>query len=127
MIRPQYHFRESSEGLLAWDVRRLVKLSENFTINSVKLTSIKEIDDTYWYDLEGAIPTCRNIAEHAKLINDADLQYPIILCEDGKIMDGMHRVCKALLLDKKSILVVQFKKYIDPDFINMFPDDLPYD
>jgi|GEM_PF-5678144 len=29
VIRAQYHFRASEQGLLAWDVRRLVRLSRD--------------------------------------------------------------------------------------------------
>ncbi len=31
-IRAQYHFRASEQGLLAWDVRRLVRLSRDLPV-----------------------------------------------------------------------------------------------
>lgn len=31
----------------------------------------------YWYELSPLQPTCRNIVEHMKLIEAADLTYPI--------------------------------------------------
>ena len=34
---------------------------------------------------------------HTRLILDCNLGFPIILSSDGRVMDGMHRVCKALL------------------------------
>ena len=126
-IRKQYHFRRSSQGLLAWDVTKLIEDSAGLTVKEVKLDKIKELDECFWYDEGGSEPTCRNIVEHIKLIEAADLLYPIILSNDGRVMDGMHRVCKALLEGRKTILVMQFNKDIPPDYINVNPEDLPYD
>ena len=32
-----------------------------------------------------------------RLVERAELAYPIILAPDGRVLDGMHRVAKALL------------------------------
>jgi len=124
-MRPQYHFRESEQGLLVWDVSRLIRLSRELPIIEIDLQSINEIDETFWYALGGAIPTCRNVVEHASLINNADLSYPIILCEEARVMDGMHRVCKALMLKHSMLKAVQFERYIAPDYIDVKIEDLP--
>ena len=112
--------------MLAWDVRRLIKLAADLNVISVKLADIEGIDTPYWYDSEGDRPTCRSIVAHMQLVNAADLQYPIILSYDGKVMDGMHRVCKALLNNDKVIQAVQFKDDIPPDYIGVAPEGLPY-
>ena len=125
--RKQYHFRASQNGLLSWDVSRLIEKSSGLPVKSVSLSDIRELDECFWYDLGGASPTCRNIVEHVKLIQATDLQYPIILSKDGRVMDGMHRVCKALLQGLKCIKAVQFNHEIPPDFINREPNELPYD
>ena len=125
--RKQYHFRASQSGLLSWDVTRLIEKSSGLPVKSVSLSNIRELDECFWYDLGGASPTCRNIVEHVKLIQATDLQYPIILSKDGRVMDGMHRVCKALLQGLKCIKAVQFNHEIPPDFINREPNELPYD
>jgi hypothetical protein len=36
--------------------------------------------------------------EHVRLIEAADLSFAIILSSDGRVMDGIHRVAKAVLL-----------------------------
>jgi hypothetical protein len=41
-------------------------------------------------------------------------------------MDGMHRVCKALLLGHQDIEAVRFVDDPTPDYIGVAPDDLPY-
>jgi hypothetical protein len=59
-------------------------------------------------------------------MNAADLRYPIILCADGKIMDGMHRTLKALLTNDQNILAKKFAITPASDFVDVYPDDLPY-
>lgn len=49
MIRAQYYFRDSEEGLLAWDVRRLDELSRRLPVETIKLRSIAEQDEEHWY------------------------------------------------------------------------------
>ncbi|MBK1881096.1 hypothetical protein JIN85_01645 [Luteolibacter pohnpeiensis] len=126
-MRPQYHFRPSEQGLLAWDVRNLIKKTIDLTPSEIELTSILEIDEMYWYDSEGDAPTCRSIANHSKLINGADLSFPIILDPDGRVMDGMHRVCKALVLGLEKIDAYKLPEMPDPDFIGISAKDLPYE
>ena len=125
-MRKQYHFRPSERGLLAWDVDRLVAMSEEFPRIQVPLTAIRELDEPFWFGL-GDTPTCRAVVEHARLIEAADLSFPIILSSDGRVMDGMHRVAKAALLRRPTIEAVRFTDDPDPDYVDVHPDELPYD
>ena len=122
-MRKQYHFRPSAAGLRAWDIDRLVAVSKCLKWQLVPVASIRELDEPYW---RGPM-TCRNIAEHARLIEEADLGCPIILSSDGRIMDGMHRVLKALMLGERHIRAVRFLADPEPDFVGVDPDELPYD
>jgi len=70
--------------------------------------------------------TCREITEHARLMIDCDLTYPVILSIDGRVMDGMHRICKALLEGRSEIEAVRFVHDPEPDYVGVDPDDLPY-
>ena len=90
------------------------------------LDSIREIDENFWFGDESDIPTCRAIAEHARLILDADLGFPIILSSDGRVMDGMHRVAKALLEGHEAIEAVKFSQDPELDYEDVHPDDLIY-
>ena len=56
---------------------------------------------------------------------DCDFTFPIILSRDGRVMDGMHRVCKALLLGQRDIEAVRFTQDPAPDYVGVHPDDLP--
>jgi hypothetical protein len=125
-MRAQYHFRRSPEGLLAWDVRRLVELAGTLTRELVPLVAIRELDEPYWCGGEGQRMTCREVVGHARLMLDCDLAFPVILSSDGRVMDGMHRVCKALLEGLSEIEAVRFIEDPEPDYIGVEPDDLPY-
>lgn len=125
-MRKQYYFRPSNTGYHAWDVDRLVILTKNFERQRVKLDSIREIDENFWFGDKNDIPTCRAIVEHVRLIAETDLSYPIILSADGRVMDGMHRVAKALLKGQEMIEAVQFSQDPKPDYEDVNPDDLPY-
>ena len=124
-LHQQYHFRKSKNGLLAWDVLKLIEFSKDFEIIQIPLEEIQELKENYWFDF-GELPSCENISRHAKQIYEADLSYPIILCPEGRVMDGMHRVCKAFLTEQKNISAVKFTKLHDPDHVGKQPSELPY-
>jgi hypothetical protein len=125
-MRKQYYFRRAERGLMAWDVDRLVALTKHSPRNHVPLTAIRELDAPFSSEEEGA-PTWRAVVEHARLIAAADLSFPIILSSDGRVMDGMHRVAKAVLLGQATIEAVQFTGDPEPDYIGVHPHELPYD
>jgi hypothetical protein len=66
------------------------------------------------------------VVDHVRLIEEVDLSHPIILGFDGRVMDGMHRVAKALLRGRTKIRAVQFETALEPDYRNCRPEDLPY-
>ena len=124
-MRKQYHFRPSNEGLRAWDVDRLRELTRELQPQQVPLAEIREINEPYWFG-DGIAPSVREVVEHARLIEDADLQYPVILCPDRRVMDGMHRIGKALLRGDESILAYVLLALPAPDYVGREPEDLPY-
>jgi hypothetical protein len=125
-MRKQYHLRPSASGLLAWDVHRLVALTAGLPAREVPLAAIRELDEPFWFGGAGAA-TCRAVAEHARLIHEAELRHPIILGADGRVMDGMHRVAKAYLAGRATIRAVQLPVDPEPDFVGVDEDALPYD
>jgi hypothetical protein len=90
----------SEIGQHQWAVARLIQLSRDLPVFDAPLDCL-----SVWkkYDL-----TMRELVMHCKAIEDADLSYPIILDEDGEIMDGRHRIMKAMLLGLKTIKAVRF-------------------
>lgn len=69
---------------------------------------------------------CPLVLEHVRLIEEVDLSYPIILGPHGRVMDGMHRVARAILEARQTITAVRLTEVPDPDFRNCSPDELPY-
>ena len=126
-MRKQYHIRDSERGLLAWDVDRLIRLTSKQEPVDVLLESIRELDENFWFSGDGDTPSCRRVAEHARLINETDLGHPVILDPDGRVMDGMHRVCKALIHGSPTIKAVRFSAMPEPDFVDVPIDELPYE
>jgi hypothetical protein len=125
-MRTQYHFRKSPKGLCAWNVHRLIELSRYLARERVPISAIRELDETYWTDEDNQRLTCRQIADHARLIQDCDLSFAVILSSDGRVMDGMHRICKALLQGSSDVEAVRFVRDPEPDYIGAHPDVLPY-
>jgi hypothetical protein len=125
-VRAQYHFRNSPEGLRAWDVRKLVGLARGLSAQRVPLSQIRELDETYWSGDPPRPMTCREVAEHARLMMECSLSFPVILSSDGRVMDGMHRICKALFEGRDDILAVRFVEDPPPDYVGVAEDDLPY-
>ena len=107
-------------------MRKLLVSAESLPIEDVALSSIKEVDEPYWFGEGGDAPTCRRIMDHATQVAGTDLAYPILLCADGRIMDGMHRVMKALGFGYKVIKARKLLETPSPDFIDVAPEDLDY-
>lgn len=123
-VRKQYYFRPSAQGLLAWDVDRLIELSRNFTRKHMRITDLGELDRKWSGDDEGQ--TWRGLIEHIRLIEAADLSFPIILAANGEVMDGRHRIAKAALANRDTIECVQFDEDPPPDHVGKRPEELPY-
>jgi len=88
-------------GKNMWSVQRLIDLTKDFPVMEIPLDHLN-IYNTY------EKLTLREMAMHIRVINNADLSFPIILDEDGEIMDGRHRIIKALLSGEKTIKAVRF-------------------
>lgn len=125
-MRQQYHFRKIDGHLYIWDVNKIIKSLEGKKPRKVAIAAIKELDEAYWFE-KGALVTGRDFLHHMRLVNEASLSYPIILCSEGRLIDGMHRVIKAALLNQESIYAVQLDSPLAPDYVDVDPDTLPYD
>jgi hypothetical protein len=125
-VRKQYHFWPAERGFDAWDVDRLIELGRALPVEQVAVNSISEIDTAYWFDGSAEVATVRKVVEHCQLITDVDMAYPIILGYDGRVVDGMHRVARALLEGKRELHAVRFSAPVEPDYRCCFPNELPY-
>ena len=126
-LRPQYHFRDVDGRMFIWDVRKLLKNAATLPEISVALSDIAELDESYWFDATLQPATCRAVGDHMKLVDAADLAYPILLCADGRVMDGMHRVVKAYVHGHTTIMARQLPVTPPPDHIDVAAEDLSYE
>lgn len=94
-------------GNHSWSVSRLFELSKDLKVMNVPLDHLNVFNS---YESL----TLRDMVMHMNAINDADLEYPIILDEDGDIMDGRHRIMKAMLIGAKTIKAVRFEENPNP-------------
>src|SRR5580658_290369 len=124
-MRAQYHFRNSPAGLCAWNVERLIQLSSTLPRVRVPLSAIAELDEPYWAGEASQKLTCRQVVGHACLMLESNLEFPVILSSNGRVMDGMHRICKALFEGRCEIEAVRFVQDPEPDYVGIHPDDLP--
>jgi hypothetical protein len=91
----------------------------------VALDEIGEIDSVYWF-YEQRPATVREVALHVRLTQEVDTSYPIILGPDGRVMDGMHRIVRALIEERPTITAVRLPSLPEPDYRDCRPEDLPY-
>ena len=114
---------EDGEPLQIWEVERLWKLAADLPIKHVPLSTLSDLDRVGWYGQPSNAGhlTLREVAEHARRIQEADLEYPIILSAEGHLLDGFHRLAKAHLLGMSEIAAVQFSENPEPDRLRPLP------
>ena len=95
-------------GKHSWHVSRLFELSRKLEVKDVPLDYLNLYNNRY----ENL--SMRELVMHMNAVKNADLSHPIILDEDGEIMDGRHRIMKALLNGDETIRVVRFDENPSP-------------
>ncbi len=74
------------------------------------------------YNIKGG--PVRDFVASMKHVLDADLQYPIIMDQDGWVIDGRHRIARALLDGCETIKAVRFETNPPPAY---YGEDQPSD
>lgn len=98
-------------GRHTWNVARLFELSRHLPVLDIPLDHLCV---NYTYEKL----RLRDMVMHMKAVEAADLDRPIILDEDGELMDGRHRLMKAMLHGIPSIKAVRFDTNPEPDSIS---------
>lgn len=106
-IKKAWDFKESQSITISgkvYNVHDCIRLSSELDV--VEL----DIDSIYIGYCCPNSSTMRSFVEHMKSTMEADLDCPIILNEDGVIIDGRHRLSKALYLGEKTIKARRFNE-----------------
>lgn len=104
---PKHDSQWSVIGRHKWSVARLIALSKDFPVMEVPLVHMN-----VYSKYDGL--RLRDMVMHMRAVNEADLSFPIILDEDGEIMDGRHRIMKAMLTGQETIKAVRFVENPSP-------------
>lgn len=94
-------------GKNLWRVGRLFDLAKDLPVMEVPIDHLN-----VWHIYKDI--TLREMVMHIQVVLDADLDYPIILDEDGEILDGRHRLMKAIYMKRDTIKAVRFQENPDP-------------
>lgn len=102
----EYSKQECRLGKNIWSVPRLAELSQKLNTFDAPLDCLCVYRK---YDI-----TLREMLMHIKAVMSADTSFPIILDEDGELMDGAHRIMAAILRGEATIKAVRFEENPSP-------------
>lgn len=100
-----------NDGNGVYLVTSLIEQSKNLPVIDIPLAAIFVGSDVF-----SPITNAYELAKHMKRVQETNLEYPIIMDEEGFIMDGWHRVAKALLEGRSTIKAVRFEQTPAPDY-----------
>lgn len=112
---------------LVWYEDSLWRLAADLPVMEMELDSVKAwtgtpaLDEDCWF-VGARPPSLREVARHCQRINAVTFEYPIILSDDGTLMDGGHRLCKALVEGRTTIKAVRFPSMPPPDEVQDVAD-----
>ena len=108
------HKQVHKVGNKVWYVSSLLKEAEFLPVETRNIEDIRAVKLNLPLLKDHGV-THLELAYHMKVALEADMNFPIILAKDGRIMDGHHRVIKALALGIPQVKVVQFTEDPVPD------------
>lgn len=92
----------------SWNVAYLHQMSKDLEVMDIPLDHIRM---DYGFDKGD---TMRGLLQHMKAVLDANMGHPIILDEDGFVLDGRHRLARAIFEKMETIKAVRFVKTPKP-------------
>lgn len=101
----------SGLGDRVWKIQDLLKAVENEPTYEVPLAFLDLSSHTF--EQEGGLI---DFAQHMKHVMECDLSQPIIFDQWGRILDGRHRLVKALIKGKTTILAKKIPDGTQPTY-----------
>ncbi|MRW88863.1 hypothetical protein GJ699_02575 [Duganella sp. FT80W] len=106
------HENTFSQDGKVWNVTNLIARAKDLEPFDLPLAAIY-LGTEVW----GATGTPYGMAFHMRRALDVDTSYPVIMSEEGFIMDGWHRVLRALIDGNATIKAVRFAKTPPHDYL----------
>ena len=106
------HENRFRSGGKFWLIPNLIEQAKCLPVMEIPLCAIFTGSEV-WEPIQSP----QQLARHMKQVMDADMSYPIIMDDEGFIMDGWHRVAKALLEGRETIKAVRFENTPAPDYV----------
>lgn len=101
-----------SHGDKVWIVANLVERAKSLTPFDLPLAAVYSGSDVW-----DPVTSAYGLAQQMRRVLDVDTSHPIILDQEGFIMDGWHRVARALIDGKSTIKAVRFVETPQPDYL----------
>jgi len=99
-------------GKKHWDMSTIIGATKNLPVYDLQLSAI-DLSTYPWGD-NGYIS---DFLFQMKRVQEADLSFPIVQNPNGFIIDGWHRVCKAILNGQTTIKAVRLVVMPEPDMV----------
>lgn len=101
-----------SSGEKVWVIANLIEKAKDLAPFDLPLAAIYSGSEV-WTPVASAY----GLAKEMRRVLDVDTSHPIILDQEGFIMDGWHRVARALIDGKATIKAVRFDETPAPDYL----------
>ncbi len=122
LLNGRSHSHTHSDGSNVWNVEELWKAAEGMPIEHLRVELFTDqLEGTCWTDGEDEEVTPSWVLRHTRRILEADLSHPIIIDKNGVVLDGVHRLCKAVLEGREVIAAQRLVAMPDPAYI--VPDE----
>jgi len=99
------------DGEKRYVITNLISLAEGLPVKEMPIEHLN-----IW-NLYPKPKSTRDYISHIKSVLEADLNCPIILDDEGYVMDGRHRIIKSIIEEKDTIKFVRFETTPSADYI----------
>ena len=91
------------------DVHKLWKYVEGFEVELLHVRSLMEELQHKPLWLDECSGSLKGFLDHCARVERADLSFPIIVNQQGEVLDGLHRLCKAFMNGERLIRAVRLE------------------
>ena len=113
-----------SNGKSVWQIEDLWNAVEGMPVHHMPVELfVEQLQGTCWTQGDETV-TPNWVLSHTRRILGADLEYPMIIDSEGIILDGIHRLCKAVIEGRETVAVQRIVLMPDPS-LAVIEDDFP--